>query len=156
MRSCYALGPMRAGQILRAFALVNAVGSHLKLERWKLIAEQGHRAIIVVADGAGYVRGLTLSSAVIHPIAGRLMDVPIFIAASAADEGGIARMLFHDVKRRAALLGCDFLRIWTVTPATIDSLDDFSYFDRWDHGLMYVVERNAIRLIGETKPDRYS
>ncbi len=149
MQDDYALGPMRTGQIVPAFALLRAFSPQMSIERWQVVAGQGRWTIIVATDCVGYVRGMTLSSVCTHPVAHRLMDIPILIAGSVLDEKTIADLLFREAKRRAIVLGCDFMRVWTWSPDILDQLDDLPFRERWNHGLLHCLTPAAARSLGD-------
>lgn len=146
MRDSYALSPMRAGQLVQAFAFLRTFSPEVTIERWEVVANKSYR-MIVVTDIAGYIRGLTVSSVRTHPIARKLLDVPIFIVGSIADENAIAESLFREVRRRAIVQQCDFMRIWTWSSDVLDRLDDFAYCERWDHGLMLGLKPASVQPV---------
>jgi hypothetical protein len=84
------------------------------------------------------VRGLAAYRIGTHPIAGRLMDVPIFVAASVIDDVAIADVLFTSLRRRS--VGCDFMRLWGRFPSSFAEMENEDRFHRWDHGLMVRVD----------------
>ena len=149
MQHDYALGPIRTGQIVPAFALLRAFNSQMNIERWQDITGQGRWTIIVATDCVGYVRGMTLSSACMHPIAHRLMEIPILIAGSVLDEKTIADLLFREAKRRAIVLRCNFMRIWTWSPDISDRLDDLPFYQRWNHGVMHCLTPAVVRPLDD-------
>ncbi|NLS20417.1 hypothetical protein HGP16_28205 [Rhizobium sp. P40RR-XXII] len=148
MRGNYTLNPMRGGQVVQALAFLRAFGPEISVERWQVIVEQGY-ATMVVTDGAGYIRGLTFSLVRMHPIAHKLLDVPILIVGSVTNEKAIAESLFLEAKRRAIVQRCDFIRIWTWSPDVLDRLDDLSFCNRWDHGLMHCLKPAPIQSLGD-------
>jgi hypothetical protein len=135
---------MRIGQIVHIFAFLRTFSPEISVERWQVIASRGY-GTMVVTDTAGYVRGLAFSIVRTHPIAHKLLDVPILIVGSVMDEKSIAELLFREARRRAIIQRCDFMRIWTWSPDIIDRLDDFSYCNRWDHGLMYCLKPASVQ-----------
>ncbi|TCL69680.1 hypothetical protein EV286_108253 [Rhizobium sp. BK251] len=135
----YDIGPLRASQVDRAYAVMQAVMPGLAIERWRgavgTIFERNR--FTVATDRQGYVRGMLLARLCDHPFAGRLFDVPIFIVVSPLHEDGIARELFGLVKQRALDARCVYMRFWTLGTDDWDKIADEAFRDRWDHGLVY-------------------
>ncbi len=148
MRDSYALNPMRGGQVVQALAFLRAFVPELSAERWQAIAGQGY-TMMVATDGSGYIRGLTFSLVRIHPIAQKLLDMPILIVGSVTHEKAIAELLFLEAKRRAIVQRCDFMRVWTWSPDVLDRLNDLSYCNRWDHGLMHCLNPSLVQSLGD-------
>jgi hypothetical protein len=139
MSAGYEIGPLRANQIERAYVVMQAAMPELALERWRRAVGtvfQRHR-FTVAEDPNGYVRGLCLADTVEHPIAGRLLDIPVFIVISPVHEDRIAQDLFALMKRRGVDAGCSHMRFWTLNADNWERLADEAFRDRWDHGLVY-------------------
>ncbi|WP_168879179.1 hypothetical protein [Rhizobium sp. P28RR-XV] len=148
MKDGYALNPLRGVQVDQALAFIRVFGPEFSAERWQAIVGRGYTTM-VVSDGAGYIRGLTFSSVRMHPIAQKLLDVPILIVGSVTDEKAIAELLFLEIKRRAIVQRCDSLRIWTWSSDALDRLDDLSYCDRWDHGVMHFLKPALVQSLDD-------
>ncbi|MBB6303770.1 hypothetical protein [Rhizobium leucaenae] len=104
------------------------------------MVEGNHWHIVVATDTAGYVRGLTLSSTGKHPVAGKLLDVPVFAVGSAVDDTSIAERLFSEARRRAIVSKSRFMRIWAPAPTTFEHLYDLQHYNNWNHGLMCRID----------------
>lgn len=139
MEAGFHIGLLRTDQIERAYVVIQAAMPALSFDAWRAVVDDPfHRGEFVVAtDMQEYVRGLCLARIENHLIAGRLLDVPIFIVASLVDEDGIAEALFNFLRRRAIDARCSHLRLWTLRPDNWDRLSDDVFRNRWDHGLIY-------------------
>lgn len=147
MQATYTIGRITAAQIDRAYLLVNRVAPKLELDEWRAfcreILAQKRQAIdrddiAIAVNPAGYVQGLCSHAVRKHPFHGRILDVPIFVVTSAADEAGIAGCLLEHLKELARQDACDAVRIWTL------GQDDWSrplrerQIDQPDHGVLMI------------------
>lgn len=139
----YIVGELLRDHELAAFAVICSVAPAFEERDWVALCydtQNWHR--ISAIDLAGRVRGLAVFRLRMHPEAGLLMDVPIFISLSAADEQGIAQSLFSWLDAQAN--ACQFMRIWTNPPGSLQELEDPDLFRRWDHGVIYRVHPKPI------------
>lgn len=142
MKSEYRIETLAQQTALSAFALLHAVEPSFPVEDWDVLAAAGSGWTCVVAqDRQGYIRGLAVYRTRRHPVAGDLMDVPIFIAASVADDAGIAEQAFEWLRNRASR--CSYIRVWSAIPKALAYMQDEDAFARWDHGLIYRVQSKA-------------
>lgn len=142
MKPDYRIEALAQQKALSAFALLHAVEPSFPVEDWDALAAPGSRWTCVVAqDRQGYVRGLAVYRMRKHPVAGDLMDVPIFIAASVVDDAGIAEQAFEWLRNRASR--CNYIRVWSAIPKALAYMQDEATFTRWDHGLIYRVHSKA-------------
>lgn len=140
MTSGYRVHLLHTDDALRAYSLIEVVAPCFSVDDWaQVVASADRWTLVSLKDPAGYVRGLAASRIGIHPIAGLLMDVPIFVAASVIDDVTIADVLFTSLRRRS--VGCDFMRLWGVFPRDFKEMENEDRFCRWDHGLMVRVDR---------------
>jgi hypothetical protein len=138
MQRDYTIGELRPDQELAAFALVCCVAPTFDERDWEALFHKVRNwRCLNICDHAGRVRGLAVFRTVMHPEAGMMMDVPIFIALSAANQNEIAESLFAGLQGCAT--GCQFIRVWNAVPKDLEELEDPSFFRRWDHGLIYRV-----------------
>ncbi|WP_148195196.1 hypothetical protein [Hyphomicrobiales bacterium] len=143
MTSAYRVGKMDEQLAFQAFGLVQILVPDFPPAQWaQLVRDISRWSILVLEDRAGYVRGLATYRIGTHAIAGRLLDVPMFIVGSAVDDDAIADAIFRSLRRRSA--GCDYIRIWNVLPKNRAELDDEVRFSRWDHGLMIRVDQKPL------------
>ncbi len=146
MNTGYEIGPLQANQIERAYVVVQAAMPGLAWDRWRATVGsvfERHR-FTVATDPNGYVRGLCLARMFEHPIAGRVLDIPIFIVISPIDEDRIAQDLFALMKRRAVSSHCSHMRFWTLASENWEHLTDEAFRNRWDHGLVYRLESGSV------------
>ncbi len=134
----YLVGELQRESRLAAYALVRSIAPTFAEADWHALSD-GSRPwrMISVRDVAGRVRGLAVYSLRMHPRAGLLLDVPIFIALSAVGHQEIARSLFTCLIAEAS--PCHFLRVWNDFPNNLKQMEDTRFFRRWDHGLIYRV-----------------
>ncbi|MBB5575957.1 hypothetical protein [Rhizobium paranaense] len=136
----YALHTIRSDQVVRAFTLLRNVTPTLTIDQWQSLVDGERWHIVVATDTACYVRGLTVSSTGKHPVAGKLLDVPVLVVGSAVDDVNIADHLFTEAKRRAIVSKCQFIRIWMPAPDVFEHLRDLTHYNKWDHGLMCPID----------------
>lgn len=118
----YEIGRIEPEQIDRAYALVRVAQPAVQLGAWRrYVADLDgasdwalQREVLVACNALGYIQGLCVSS-IVQLANDRVLDVPIFIVVSAADERGVRTELLNNLESRAAGLGCSQLRIWTQT-----------------------------------------
>jgi len=137
----YVVGELHRDNELAAFALVCSVAPTFDEKDWAAVFDNTRAwRCISASDLAGRVRGLAVFRLLMHPEVGLLMDVPIFIALSAADHHEIAERLFSWLEAQAT--ACQFMRVWNNLPGSLAELEDPDLFRRWDHGLIYRVHPN--------------
>jgi hypothetical protein len=102
--------------------LVEAAGRDVKRGEWvsfcnRIIEWRGatglYDDVIVTADADGHVKGLFVSEMIQSLLFGRVLDVPMFITASAGDEDGVVMGLLEAAKVKAREAKCSDVRIWT-------------------------------------------
>lgn len=122
MANAYITGRLSPTQIDIAYLLVAATGNGLEPGTWKSFCERIiewrgatglHDDVIVTADCQGHIKGLCVTQINQSLLFGRLLDVPLFICVSAADEEGVTLELVDAVKQHARLANCTDVRIWT-------------------------------------------
>lgn len=145
MQTPYAIGRLSIGQIDQAYLLVNPVAPGLDLDGWRsfcrnllahelLAREQDD--VIVAANPLGYVQGLSVCAVRTHPSHGRILDVPVFVVASTADEAGVRADLLRHLQECGGLHGCRMLRIWSLEWDSWGRHLDSHEIDRNDHGIL--------------------
>ncbi|TAZ94569.1 hypothetical protein ELH67_08370 [Rhizobium ruizarguesonis] len=140
MTSGYRVHLLHTDDAPRAYGLIQVAAPCFSADDWaEVVASADRWTLVSLKDPAGYVRGLAAYRIGTHPIARRLMDVPIFVAASVIDDVAIADVLFTSLRRRSA--GCDFMRLWGRFPSDFAEMEDEDKFCRWDHGLMVRVDQ---------------
>ena len=122
MSYAYSTRPIMEEQIDLAYLLVEASGREVSPADWRafcnrVIEWRGatglHDDVIVATDAGGHVKGLFVTELIQSLLFGRVLDVPMFITASAGDEDGIILDLFQAAKVKAGEANCSDIRIWT-------------------------------------------
>lgn len=120
MHGGYTVAPMTPETSDAAYLLVGALTPRLDIARWRTYCEtaddrvadtQPRQQVRLAANPRGRVQGLCLWSQARHAVHGPILDVPIFIVASAADESGVAAALVADLCAIAGRLDCAAIRI---------------------------------------------
>lgn len=141
MTSGYCARQLHPDDALIAYSLIQVATPCFSADDWtKVVANAERWTLVSLTDSAGYVRGLAAYRIGAHPIAGRLMDIPLFVAASVIDDMTIADLLFTSLRRRS--VGCAFMRLWARFPCDFAEMENEDRFRRWDHGLMVKVDQN--------------
>ncbi|MGO8595563.1 hypothetical protein ACDA55_07545 [Rhizobium ruizarguesonis] len=139
MTSGYHVRLLHTDDALHAYSLIQVAAPCFSADDWaQVVASADRWTLVSLKDPAGYVRGLAAYRIGTHRIAGRLLDVPIFVAASVIDDVAIADVLFTSLRRRS--VGCDFMRLWGRFPSSFAEMKNEDRFHRWDHGLMVRVD----------------
>ena len=148
MLRTYRVAPIGPNQIDRVFPLVETVEPSLDLAAWRARCGEavsrrypgaGGDKIIVATNPLGYVQGLCVLAVKENTPDGRMLDVPIFAVASAADEAGVVADLLdylRDVGRNEA---CGSIRIWTLGQDNWSRHLDGAAAKRWDHGVLMLL-----------------
>lgn len=120
MQRAYTIARITTEQVDAAHLLVGALDPLLDIARWRSYCDEaaseaaaGRQRIVVAANPRGYLQGLCVHAVVSHPVQGAILDVPVFVVASAADEIGVAEALFCDLCAAAERLDCAAIRIRT-------------------------------------------
>lgn len=120
MQRAYATAPITAEQVDAAYLLVGPLAPLADIERWRSYCEETrsgvgtatrHQEIVVATNPRGYLQGLCVHAVVRHPVQGAILDVPVFVVASAADEMGVAAALLCDLCVVAGRSDCAAIRI---------------------------------------------
>jgi hypothetical protein len=119
----YEIVGIEPAQVDRAFALLQVALPGIGMDVWRSYVTDvidgrsgwSDREVLVASNPRGYVQAVCITS-IVERDRVRVLDVPIFIVVSAADERGIRAELLAHLKGLAADLGCHRLRIWTQTP----------------------------------------
>ncbi|MGO7956949.1 hypothetical protein [Rhizobium leguminosarum] len=140
MTSGYCVRLPHLDDALIAYSLIQVAAPCFSADDWaQVVASADRWKLVSLKDPAGYVRGMAVYRIGTHPIAGRLMDIPLFVAASVIEDVTITDVLFTSLRRRSA--GCDYMRFWGRFPSDLTEMENEDKFLRWDHGLMVRVDR---------------
>jgi hypothetical protein len=124
--SAYSVEPIGPRTIDLAYPLVRACGCALMLREWRAYCQafepaphrgetagESERAL-VARDAHGYVKGFCTYSITNDPRRGRLLQVPIFAIASAADGEGVASDLIGALVSQCDRSVCSGMRFWPM------------------------------------------
>nr|CAD6425802.1 GNAT family N-acetyltransferase [Rhizobium sp. Q54] len=125
MLTKWEIGFLGAGDVARAFPMLQIVAPELDFATWKRLTatEVLRRKWAVARDERGYIRGLVRMHTVERANAGRFLDVPIFATITLLDQDGVSRDLLNFAKAFAWEEGCDAIRFRNSVPATPEQLE---------------------------------
>jgi hypothetical protein len=147
MPPSYLIEPISPETMEMAFPLANTVIPTLSKYEWiqschcSSVAEGGCAArreredIAVARNAKGYVKGLCMYAIRDHRAYGRVVDVPLFFAFSAADGEGVVEELINFLIGNRDKSVCSGIRFWEMNRETWDDRHSPSYIERIDHGL---------------------
>jgi hypothetical protein len=152
--SSYSITPLAPDAADRAYPLIRAVAPDMGLHEWRRFCQNvasplGSRAragereeAVLATNSRGYAKGLCIYSIRDHWFYGRLLDVPIFVAASAADATGVAADLLQFLQTARDRTGCSGVRFWAMSGDSWARRLDEDEIRRTDHGFyMPQIER---------------
>jgi hypothetical protein len=120
MANGYTVTHLRPSDAEQSYPLLYGAAPAVILEKWKQFCagnpDLSAPTCLLVRNEDGYIHGLAVCYEVEHLSRGRLIDVPIFLVASAADPAGVADTLAHALRRLCAERVCAAVRV--TTPAT--------------------------------------
>lgn len=147
MSPSYVIEQIGPNTIDRAYPLARIMTAALQPDDWRQFCHSfaswnakrelaGEREEIVVARNAeGYVKGLCIYAIREHATYGRLVDVPFFVVASAADGEGVASAFLDFLLAKCDKSVSSGIRIWSMTPETWSLRLRPEQIARSDHGL---------------------
>ncbi|RJF88774.1 hypothetical protein D3874_18755 [Oleomonas cavernae] len=148
----YQVGPLTAEQVDPAYCVARLFAGALSLEQWRSFCravleregQQGeHDQIHVATNARGYIHGLCIGSATMHPRRGRMLDVWFFAVMSVGDEAGLAGEMVQYLRAVAKAGAFDGLRIQTFGQAALSRHLDLYESEHPDDGLPMVLEPHA-------------
>jgi hypothetical protein len=126
MSTSYAIETIGPRTADRAYPLARVGGFALSLDDWRAFCRllgsppvgdrTGRELAVVARNTSGYVKGLCVYSIKHLSPHGRLVDVPIFVVASAADEEGVATELIGFLGSECKKSACAGIRFRCVEP----------------------------------------
>jgi hypothetical protein len=133
----YTIKPIAKEGVDRAFPLMRAVAPDLSLQEWRQYCRDGgaKEETVVAINSTGYVKGLCIFSVRDHMGYGRLLDVPLFVVASAADADGVGGELLRFLEATRDGEACSGVRFWTMGADTWDRRLSPEDIRRTDHGV---------------------
>ena len=142
MHKSYAIEPIGPGTTDKAYPLAKVIAPALLQPEWRQFcqsceasnARSGER-IVVALNAKVYVKGLCIYAIREHTTYGRMIDVPFFVTASAADGEGVASALLAFLRTTCDKSICSGIRFWTIGPDTWSRRLEAAHIARSDHGL---------------------
>jgi len=141
----YTIEPIGPRTIDRAYPLAQTVVPALSQHEWRQCCHlnglssfdpEAEREEIVVARNAdGYVKGLCVYAIRDHASYGRVVDVPLFVAASAADGEGVTAELLDFLRTKCDRSVCSGIRFWAMDTEMWGRRLRPEDIARTDHGL---------------------
>jgi hypothetical protein len=156
--SGYSVKPISREAVDRTYPLMRAVAPALGLHEWSHFCQNivspprsrehagAREEAIVAIDARGYVKGLCIYSIRDHWFYGRLLDVPIFIVASAADATGVGAELLQFLQTTRDDAGCAGVRFWAMGGESWDRRLNKDDIRRTDHGTFMPVIESVAQL----------
>jgi hypothetical protein len=156
--SGYSVKPIPREAVDRAYPLMRVVAPALGLREWRQFCQNiasphsgrehaGEREEAIVATNAqGYVKGLCIYTVREHWFYGRLLDVPIFVAASAADATGVGAELLQFLQTTRDNAGCSGVRFWAMSRESWDRHLNKDEIHRTGHGIFVPVIESVAQL----------
>ena len=147
MPPIYLIEPIGPETIESAYRLANAVIPTLSKYEWlqschcssvpeaHCAARREREEIVVARNIQGYLKGLCMYAIRDHATYGRLIDVPFFIALSAADGEGVAQELLNFLMSKCDRSVCSGIRIWEMSYENWEHRHSSTYINRSDYGL---------------------
>lgn len=147
MSTSYVIESIGPKTIDRAYPLAKVVGPAPTLHEWREFcgsvasprirneSPDDREEIVVALNMSRYVKGLCIYAIRDHWTYGRLLDVPFFVAASAADAEGVGGELVRFIQAKCDQSVCSGIRFWTMGPETWRRRLNAEDIRRTDHGL---------------------
>jgi len=142
--SAYSIEPVSPKTINQAYLLAKVTWPSLTASEWHKLCRSCYASgavagdcerIVVALNAAGYIKGLCLYSVRDHSTYGRLLDIPLFIVASAADAEGAAGDFLDFLRSVCDASVCSGIRFWTMGAQTLRRRLDPEDIERTDHGV---------------------
>jgi hypothetical protein len=145
LSATYSISHIKADQIDQAYPLVSLVAPTLDLDGWRALCQNVAERrvycpdlndVVVAMNPRGYIQGLCVTTIRDHPIDGRLLDVPIVVITSAADEPGVASDILAYLSDLGRAENCASIRIWTSEREEWSRRLVRHERRTWDHGFL--------------------
>ena len=145
MSYSYTIEPIGPKTIDRAYPLAQTAIPALSQHEWRQCChsnglssfdpEAESEEIVVARNADGYVKGLCIYAIRDHASYGRVVDVPLFVAASAADGEGVTAELLDFLRTKCDRSVCSGIRFWAMDTETWSRRLRPEHIARTDHGL---------------------
>jgi hypothetical protein len=158
MGKSYSIEPITFGAADRAYPLIRAVAPTVALEEWRQFChsaasppaaderESKREQAVLAIDSRKHIKGLCVYSIREHWFYGRLLDVPIFIAASAADAQGVGAELLQFLQAVGNRSVCSGARFWTMGAEAWSRRLGEEEIRRTDHGVFVPALANFAQM----------
>lgn len=140
----YAIEPIGPRTIDRAYPLAQAVIPALSQHEWRQCSRANRLSsfdpkaeseeIVVAQNADGYLKGLCVYAIRDHASYGRVVDVPLFVTASAADGEGVTAELLDFLRTICDRFVCSGIRFWAMNAETWSRRLRPEHIARTDHG----------------------
>jgi hypothetical protein len=149
MPGAYTIAQISTEEIDVTYPLIRNVEQSLEQADWREICEgiiqrrtnlASGNNIATATNPTGYVRGICMFRVKNHKRYGHLLDVPIFVAVSAGDVGGVSEAMLDHLRTLAHNQKCRMIRVWALGNDNWSRSLRKGEFDRWDHGLLMPIE----------------
>lgn len=156
MQRAYTTAPITAEQVDTAYLIVGRLAPLLGIECWRGYCDEilsgvgrsGRRqAIIVATNPLGYLQGLCVHSLARHPVQGAILDVSVFVVATAADELGVTAALLSALSSVAGRLDCATIRIRTEGSQRLRQHIDESGQNVSNHGIALMLDPRPLEEV---------
>lgn len=123
MNKNYAVSALSEDKVDRAFPLIRALEPDLDLDDWRRFCREGlgktghdgsAGTVFVASNPRGYLQGLCVAALPEGEREARVLEVPIFIAASVADGEGVAAEMMEFLEAYGRDKVCGGIRIWPL------------------------------------------
>lgn len=146
MHRAYHVEPLDAKDVDRAFLVIETVARSLLMKDWKQFcagldsaAWSGQRRVWIAKNDSGILRGVAVGRLEEHLALGRILDIPLFAAVSAADDRGVSRALIDYLSRLARAAACRSIRFWTMSGDNWQRKDLVEEIARSDIGVQLLM-----------------
>ena len=158
MSGGYVVEPIGPKTVDRAYPLVRAAIPTLLQQEWRQFCDSvdlpsvrsqtigDEEAIVAARNADGYVKGLCIFVIRDHATYGRIVDVPLFVVASAADGEGVAIDLLDFLRAQCNASVCSGIRFWPMNPETWARRLKPEHIARSDNGLFTPTSASAAEI----------
>lgn len=126
MATAYLVGRIKRHQIDLAYRLIEAVDYPVNLERWRSFCDRQFNRrhisstlgdVITVENALGYIQGVGIAYPGNDLNYGHILDVPVFVVATAADTAGVSNALMHHLMAMARADHCGYIIVASTDPS---------------------------------------
>lgn len=126
MAMAYLVGRIKRHQIDLAYRLIEAVDYPVGLDQWRSFCDRQFNRryisstlgdVITVENTLGYIQGVSIAYPGNDLNYGHILDVPVFVVATAADTAGVSNALLGHLMVMARADSCRFIVVSTTDPS---------------------------------------